>query len=198
MQNNLICSDIIPQNQEYVNIEQLTIIVDNFMKRLASSNLKRAKEMNIEEAMYIKSTVDNLNAELTKTNLINTEECLELKQKIHVCSYYIEQKIIFANKEIKHLIERTIKTFKATSIKFSLPFRRVIHRILASSRAVRSHNKTSNFSKSSSGDSGDPDQPPEPPRQHPYLILPQKRNSYIHSWRTTPNSCLLVGGGQYD
>ena len=48
------------------------------------------------------------------------------------------------------------------------------------------------------GDSGpdQPPEPPEPPRQHPYLILPQKRNSFIHSWRTTPGYCSMVGGGR--
>jgi|GEM_PF-3262204 len=55
--------------------------------------------------------------------------------------------------------------------------------------------KSSDAKRTSSGDSGDPDQP-EPPRSH-YLTIPQsQQNSFIHSWRTTPNSCLLVGGGR--
>ncbi len=56
--------------------------------------------------------------------------------------------------------------------------------------------KSSDAKLTSSGDSGDPDQP-EPPRStHLTTPIPLQRNRSLFSWRTTPNSCSMFGGGQ--
>ena len=64
--------------------------------------------------------------------------------------------------------------------------------------------KSSDAKRTSSGDSGDPDQPEPPsPPGLAYLLTPSylisrtpKKNRYSSSWRTAPNSCSMVGGGQ--
>lgn len=56
--------------------------------------------------------------------------------------------------------------------------------------------KSSDAKRTSSGDSGDSDQP-EPPRStHLTTPIPLQRNRFLYSWRTAPNGCSMVGGGQ--
>ena len=64
--------------------------------------------------------------------------------------------------------------------------------------------KSSDAKRTSSGDSGDPDQPEPPsPPGRAHLLTPSylisrtpKKNRYSSSWRTAPNGCSMVGGGQ--
>lgn len=93
------------------------------------------------------------------------------------------------NEKVKAILETVVVIAKKTVVN-------VYKKIVSCSRAVRSHIKASNFSKSSSGDSGDSDQP-EPPRStHLTTPIPPQRNKSSLSWQSAPSSCSMVGGGK--
>ncbi len=172
MNNNLNCSDIIPQISPDVQ-NAIDIINKKAQEWKNSEQYKRMTAMS--ESIQEKFEAFNKKIELKLDP--------EVQDKLEQIKHNVE---IF-NEQVKTLLEKAVVIVKKTAVN-------IYKKIISCSRAVRSHNKVSTFSKSSSGDSGDSDQP-EPPRSTP-LIIPQKRNSYSYSWRTVPGKCCTVGGGQ--
>lgn len=180
MQNNLICSEIIPQIDP--NVQNAINILKSEMQKIQNSEImKQARDM--AEQYFINLHEIEGHSELLE--IANT--VIDKLHEIKGYSEMIEKSNVF-NEQIKTLLEKAVVIVKKRVVN-------IYKKIISCSRAVRSHNKVSTFSKSSSGDSGDSDQP-EPPRSH-YLTIPQsQQNSYIHSWRTTPGYCGMPGGGQ--
>lgn len=171
MQNNLICSDIIPQLDPKVQE-----VMNNFRSRMEEIQ-------NSEQYKQMTESVNRSVNEILQIKL-NPEVQEKLEQFKHDAEVF--------NEKIKAIFDTVIITVKKTVVN-------VYKKIISCSRAVRSHIKTSNFSKSSSGDSGDSDQPPEPARlSHLKTQKTIKHNRIIFSWYSASCSCLMVGGGRHD
>jgi hypothetical protein len=130
----------------------------------------------------------------------NTQQLEELKQELAKfildtpSHWSIKTKVEAAIKELEAFNEKVKVMLKTTAVVFKKSIVNVYKKIVSCNRAVRSHNRVSNFFKSSSGDSGDPDQP-EPPRPT-HLTPPIQQNRFILSWQTAPGYCSMFGGGQ--
>ena len=167
---SVICNVIIPQiDPEVIDaIGNIGIGYFNAKLELAQNNMQQ---------------LEGLAQELAE-NALNAPSEWSIKLKLELASKKLEE----FNEKVRVMLKTKAATFNKKVVN-------VYKKVVSCSRAVRSHKKTSVFSKSSSGDSGDSDQP-EPPRQHPHLNSLPQRNRYSHSWQVTPGYCSMVGGGQ--
>lgn len=167
-----------------VIISQIDSEVQEAMDKMRA---KMEEIQNSEQYNQIFKSAEQLQ-EITKT-FINEKLQIKLDQELRDKIDQINQDAGEFNEKVLAMLEKAVVIVKKTAVS-------IYKKINSCSRAVRSHKKTSVFSKSSSGDSGDSDQP-EPPRStHLTTPIPPQRNRSIYSWRTTPGNCSMVGGGK--
>lgn len=137
------------------------------------------------------------------------EECNKTKEQIKIATRSMEeefnkpeyQKLIeYAKNNAEEFNKRVMAILNETAVKVKNTVINIYKKIISCSRTPRSHNRASNFSKSTKGDSGDSesDQPGDPPRHYlnssskkPHcknrIVLPYPR-------RLASCSCLIAGG----
>jgi|GEM_PF-3352841 len=220
MQNSLVYNDIIPQ------IDPKTQeVIDNLKSKMQeiqnSETMKQARDMAeqcnakiseikgySEMVKQAKTISEALNGVQVSTVSQAIQEKLGCVWQVSSVSQALKEKLgsVFSpelqdtleqfrrnaeimSEQVKAMMETAVVIVKKTVVN-------LYKKIVSCSRAVRSHKKTSVFSKSSSGDSGDPDPArPEPP----HLTKPQtfiKLNSFLFSWQITPGYCSMVRGGK--
>ncbi len=109
----------------------------------------------------------------------------------------IQELLEIAKSNTEEINKRVMAILNATAIKVKKTIGNLYKKIISCSRTPRSHNRTSNFSKSTKGDSGDggeSDQPGDPPRH--YHLNSSSKNSHCKNRIVLPCSRRLLASCQ--